>query len=647
MKRIPFSRLMIILFAVILIKETPKVQAQTPPHIIINEIQTAGDKADDEFIELYNATDTAVDLNGWTLRKKSKHDISAIGSSIIDLSMADTLSVTIPAKGHFLWANSKGLFKAATLDQFSSGNSFTNDASDPYSIALFDADNALVDAVTWGVSHPNPFVPSIAFPSNPPKNVSLVRDLEHNSLQFQTNPTPENSATISEKTAPKVTSPPNEAPIVSKNIPSATTIIINEVLPQPSDTEEFIELFNFGTTDINLKGWSLHDASKTGRYEFKTDTVIEAQSYLTLFGDILSFALNNTNETVTLFDAQGHTVDSVGYAKSNKDVSYNFTPSGFRWSDIVTPDAPNQTIAAPISKTDIAKHIYLNMPAHFDAEDADEDTKYVWDFGDGHKSRLANATHTYTKQGSYTVTLTTSGTLEDTVQTFAIKVEKFPALKLVITSISPNPSGADTDSEWITIKNLGKKKIDLLDWSIATGTTKKTLANHPIEESFIIKSGKEIILTHDLAAFSLPNKGGFIELRRPDKKTADSLQYAKSGGVKEDEYYQKSGKKTWTWIQGDTNTPEDASEDALTDDKNTSVDSEANLSAIEMQNQSIETINAIINTIDALPAEELALLKAQIEAKLQLTALPKEPLPAENLISENTETSVAQTNGEP
>jgi len=593
---------------------TLQTQAQTTPSIVINEVQIAGDKADDEFIELYNTTDQPIDLNGWKLRKKTKGDTSATGSSVIDLSMANTLSLTLPAKGYLLWANSKGIFKSLTLDQLSNGNSFTNDTFDPYSIALFDSATILIDAVTWGIGHASPFVPSIPYPTNPAKNTSLERDLATNTFILQSHPTPQNTALIIEKpTLP----PANTSAHSNQSIPTSLStnvaaLRINEILPHPSDTDEFIELFNFGETDIDLKGWSLRDASKTGSYVFKDTTIIKAQSYLTLFRPTFSFALNDGSETVTLFDPQGQSIHTIGYAKSNKDVSYNFSPSGWRWSDIITPNAPNQFNVPPSSKTILPKKIYIDTPALFEAkdDDANAEIKYTWNFGDGHKSRLASATHTYDKTGSYTVTLTTSTTIEDIVETFTVKVTKLPKINIAITGINPNPTGIDTGNEWITLKNLSKKKVDLLNWSIATGTTKKTLANHPIKESLILKPGKEVTLQNDISAFSLPNKDGYIELRQPNKKTVDTLHYTKTEGIEEGDQYKKSADNIWEW----TNTDSTLTDNAQTQTTAPSV-------------QDITNTNDLINMIDTLSTDELSLLKIQIENKLQLAALETTALP--------------------
>src|SRR3989344_1779892 len=67
-------------------------------HPVISEIQIAGGVTNDEFVELYNPTEEAVNLNNWKLTKKTA------GGTESDL--VSTLSGTIAPHGYFLIAHS-------------------------------------------------------------------------------------------------------------------------------------------------------------------------------------------------------------------------------------------------------------------------------------------------------------------------------------------------------------------------------------------------------------------------------------------------------------------------------------------------------------------------------------------------------------
>ena len=85
---------------------TPRAQNETyvyvPPiplkNILINEIQLAGETTKDEFIELYNPNDVAVDLAGFELKKKTA---SGIESNLVD---SGSFVGIIPPHGVFLIA---------------------------------------------------------------------------------------------------------------------------------------------------------------------------------------------------------------------------------------------------------------------------------------------------------------------------------------------------------------------------------------------------------------------------------------------------------------------------------------------------------------------------------------------------------------
>src|SRR5437868_4751487 len=69
-------------------------------HIWINQVQVEGDGgANDEFIELFNPTDSAVSLDGWSLQYKSSAGNFPLVAGKKNLPVA-----SIPAYGYFLVA---------------------------------------------------------------------------------------------------------------------------------------------------------------------------------------------------------------------------------------------------------------------------------------------------------------------------------------------------------------------------------------------------------------------------------------------------------------------------------------------------------------------------------------------------------------
>ena len=246
---------------------------------------------------------------------------------------------------------------------------------------------------------------------------------------------------------------------------------------------------------------------------------------------------------MTLLDPAGTPIDTVTYTKTTEGASLNRTDTGWRSSRTLTPLAPNiLSNSLPSTEERVPKKGFRRIPLDFRANGKDDDgdrLKYVWNFGDGHRSYLETTRHKYEESGTYTVTLTTKDGNEETVETFQIRIEKFDPPKLRITSLFPNPAGKDTlpESEWIEIENRTKKKIDLLGYSIATGT--KKLINHPIRASFIIPKKSARRLTREYALFSLPNQKGKIELRAPDGKPIHALEYDFAASLTDDTVLRK------------------------------------------------------------------------------------------------------------
>lgn len=330
-------------------------------------------------------------------------------------------------------------------------------------------------------------------------------------------------------------------------------VYINEILPNAD--EEYIELFNATSADVDLFDWKLKDASKTGKYVFPKGAQIEAGEYFAVYKKDYKFSLNNSgNESVFLYDPNEKLASELSYKSAKENISYNFDGNIWRWSRFLTPGKENKFNNLPESKEKKDKNIYVEMYADFSSSASDKDgdkLKFTWDFGDGHKSYLQKTRHKFEKAGKYSVTLKISDGSEDKIETFNIEVKKYPESKMKIVSVVPNPSGNDSEKEYIVVRNQMKKKINLKGWSVATGS--KNLYNHPITKKLTINPGETLKITRKISKFTLNNKKGKIELRYPNGKVADKLKYDKGKeSVSDDEVYEETA-EGWQWLESQIN----------------------------------------------------------------------------------------------
>lgn len=513
--------------------------------VVINEILINGTNGE-EFIELYNTgtDDIYLDTWYWTYYSSSRGWNNPYRKK--------QFPIGAKIKGHsFYTIITKSDDFSLTNDQWNLSYSSYQYSNSSGSIAIFPnntfVEENCVDFISWGsvdsVGAGSEFEPPIAGKSWE----KIEPDEEVWKESYTDNGTPGIENFSGDDTAP-----PPPPPVVYSD-----QILINEILPKPdseniSNNAEFVELYNQGGTPEKLDGWFLKDrVGKTCDLSGKT---IGAEDFLILKNNSLekcTLALNDTSgEFLGLYNPQDvEPVFSLSYSDSaKKGLSYNFNGTSWKWSKFLTPGEENIFNNLPIISAKKQNTIYVNVYAEFSATgtDADKDTlKYAWEFGDGHGSSLQKTRHKYEKAGNYVATLKVTDGSEDVLTTYNIEVVEFPKFKVKIVSILPNPGGKDTGKEYITLKNETKKKIDLKDWSIATGW--KKLINHPIREKFEIKPGKTKKLTNKYASITLNNTQSKIELRNPAGKSIDKIKYKKKDGIPENALYEKV-KKKWKWI---------------------------------------------------------------------------------------------------
>jgi phosphatidylserine/phosphatidylglycerophosphate/cardiolipin synthase-like enzyme len=156
--------------------------------------------------------------------------------------------------------------------------------------------------------------------------------------------------------------------------------VLNEILPAPGKAfdEEFIELFNPGTSGADIGGWSLDDIPDGGSKPFliPNGTVIPAGGYLVFYNSTTRIVLNNDGDTVRLLDAGGGLRDIFIYNSSDHDVSWGRVPDAspdWRELDRPTPGVSNPS-PKPASEegrrlllTQVYYHAYFKKGDEFSA----------------------------------------------------------------------------------------------------------------------------------------------------------------------------------------------------------------------------------------------------------------------------------------
>lgn len=321
-------------------------QAANP---LIVEVQIAREKSSDDFIKIYNPTNSDIYLNNYQgsyfrLVKRTK-----TGTKDYTIkSWSKDSEAKIPANGFYLWAN-KDYQSLSNVNTLTSQTVASNNG-----IALRlgpENTGTIVDAVGWGDFN-NILFEGNPFPENPSPNQRLERkqisgvyqDTNDNSQDFYLNPPSEQSLAKIQTPSPEESQP--ESKLETPNpIIYSSGIIINEILPSPvgpDETEEWSEIFNQNSFEVDLSGWQISDTvGKITTYSFSMGTKILPQGFLVLSRPTTKITLNNDRDGLNLIQPNGKIIDSASYEKAPRGESYNRTDSGWAWSTTLTPGSAN------------------------------------------------------------------------------------------------------------------------------------------------------------------------------------------------------------------------------------------------------------------------------------------------------------------
>ncbi|MBN1915610.1 lamin tail domain-containing protein [Candidatus Dojkabacteria bacterium] len=313
---------------------------------------------------------------------------------------------------------------------------------------------------------------------------------------------------------------------------ATTDVVINELMPNPVGLDpgnEWIELYNPTSVNINLSGWILKD--KTSFFSLDGQS-IDPYSYLVVFPSI---TLNNTNEEITLLDHLGNS-DSIKYSTSIEGISlerishecndlklHPHSHSKGMINQAYDQDYCFTSGVEILSKEETSSDweqnnsYFLNSRIIFRAEVTINSSieEFEWTYG-GKTLLSSQPVFTADSIGNRNIELKLTFDSGKVIRkTAQITIEP----RIYLNEILPDPVGNDSGNEWIELYNPDSFEVDLSNWKIDIGSkTQKIEATKIKPKSFVIILSKN----------SIPNTSAKTSLFNPSGLISDSFQYVET-----------------------------------------------------------------------------------------------------------------------
>lgn len=371
----------IVLCGLLVARTTPaRADMADDPSLTISQLKITSSNG--QFITLYNATDTALDMSKYQLEYFNSYDLSKATSSKLI-----ALSGTVPPHGYFMVNDSSLLLcYQLTVDSVSLGLSSTAGLVEVLAFSQANPGSpvtpALQDYVGWSKtaaagaqtlptstsgllqrlpvdSGHNPLVNAPgagSWQSVQPDSsnaCNLVGSGSGGGTIIQTGlsqllPSAEPPATILELTDGAASvSAASPATLPSSDI-GLMAPAVTEILPNPAGTgndttDEFIELYNSNSTSFDLSGFSLQSGlTSLHTYIFPAGTTLPAQSFTAFYSKTTGLSLSNSGGQVKLLDPPGNSISATGvYDTANDGQTWALAKGKWYWTTTATPGKAN------------------------------------------------------------------------------------------------------------------------------------------------------------------------------------------------------------------------------------------------------------------------------------------------------------------
>jgi hypothetical protein len=485
--------------------------------IIITEVMFDAVSGNNEFIELYNMSETeTIDLQNFAIKYYTSNPDTIISARYGTLLKPKSYAVIFEGDYDFATGLYKNIVPAAALllkisDNAFGSNGMSNTSNRP--VWLINSVKDTVDVYTYSANNSTGYSD---------EKIIMNRD----------------TAAVNWKNSTNYLGTPGYKNSVVPIGNNGSDIIVNEIMFAPHSPEpEWFELYNRTPAPINLKNWTITDIYTTpATVKINTDIYVSGNSILIIARDsniynchryilspvlLISFpALNNDADGIILNDNLGDVVDSVKYDQSwggnggysleriSPDISSLFkqnwgtsrdveqsTPGRINsltekvndlsvsgiYTDPRFPVAGNNVTVSATVKNDGTSNAN-NFTAEFYSKTANEEWKLMsvsnnLNLNSGDSVSISSSQKIINIQGKYFISVRVLfQSDQDTLNNYVeMSIEPGAAVgSIIINEIMYDP--ASGEPEWVELKNISSDTINFKNWSLSDVLTNPTKA---------------------------------------------------------------------------------------------------------------------------------------------------------------------------
>jgi hypothetical protein len=357
-------------------------------NVVISQIKV-GNSSVSRLVEIYNNSNTSVDINGWCLKYSSPSNTSPYTNLGCFVNSDSSVHMFIGAGSYALLASTQTGLSADIILSEGLGSGTSGH------VYLTDNQGIEVDRVGWGTAvnaETKPVVLDSTKVIERKRDVGLNKliDTDNNESDFvvSTLRTTYQYGAIYEvvdvcgnidglqEIMPDGMESNGSGGCVAhdecSNLPDIQTIIpdgykrgdenicmldlmplkISELMPNAIGTDggnEFIEIFNPNNTAIDLTNYVLYVGANNTKYNFPVGSHIDAGKYLTFSNDEIKFTLLNTTGNVMLRSVDDTLIDETPvYDNPGDGMAWALIDNVWQYTDQPTPGSPNVSSSVEI-----------------------------------------------------------------------------------------------------------------------------------------------------------------------------------------------------------------------------------------------------------------------------------------------------------